>query len=182
MNMFGYDLEEGFGRSLWDYIKDENRVVVEKNMEKWLDGIIETYELELTCKDGSSIWTLINSKPLFDKSGKDIGVLAMITDITEWKKANEKLRESEEKYRNIVETANEGIGVIDTELKLIYVNKKTEELSGYSCEEIIGKKLWDFISEESKPIVKSILKEGCKILKTLKLNIYVKMALLYGHK
>lgn len=46
------------------------------------------------------------------------------------------------KYRNIVETANEGIGVIDSEFKLTYVNKKIEDMIGYSSGEIIGKSMW----------------------------------------
>jgi PAS domain S-box-containing protein len=95
MDMFGYDVEEGIGRSLWDYISDENRAVVEKNVEKWLDGIIDTYELKLTCKDGSSLWVLINSKPLFDKDGKYIGIMGMLTDITKRKEAEETIKNIE---------------------------------------------------------------------------------------
>lgn len=73
-----------------------------------------------------------------------------MTDITESKKAEEKLRESEEKYRNIVEIANEGILVIDSELRITYYNKKLMEMLGYNSEEGIGLPIWDFIRKESK--------------------------------
>ena len=49
------------------------------------------------------------------------------------------LRESEEKYRNIVETANEGIWIIDAEDRTTYVNKKMTEMLGYGQEEMIGR-------------------------------------------
>jgi PAS domain S-box-containing protein len=75
-------------------------------------------------------------------------------------KANEILLESEEKYRNLIETANEGIVLVDAEFKITYVNKKIEEMFGYSTKEYIGRSMWDFISEESKDIVKLILQNG----------------------
>ena len=62
------------------------------------------------------------------------------------------LRESEEKYRNIVETANEGIWIIDAEARTTYVNKKMAEMLGYSQEEMIGRSGWDFTDEEDKAI------------------------------
>ncbi|HWR26068.1 MAG TPA: PAS domain S-box protein [Methanosarcina sp.] len=152
--MFGYDVEDGIGRSLWDYMNGETRAVVEKNMEKWAYGIIETYEVELRCKDGSSLWAMVNSKPLFDKNGKGIGILAMLTDVTERKKAEEKRLESEEKYRNIIETTNEGIVVIDSGLRITYVNQKLMEKGGYLPEEVIGREWWDFTDEEGKVVAK----------------------------
>jgi len=47
--------------------------------------------LELICKDGSSLWAFINDKSLFDKDGKFMGSISMLTDITERKKAEEAL-------------------------------------------------------------------------------------------
>ncbi len=102
----------------------------------------------------------IKSDFIFDDKNNLIRVKGIVQDITESKRVEEKLRESEEKYRNIVETANEGISLIDNELKLTYVNKKIEDMIGYSSEEIIGKPMWDFISEESKPFVRSVLERG----------------------
>jgi PAS domain S-box-containing protein len=93
---------------------------------------------------------MVNSKPLFDKCGRSTGVLAMLTDVTERKKAEEKLRKSEEKYRNIIETTNEGIVVIDSELRITYINKKLLEKGGYNPKEVIGRQWWDFTDAEGK--------------------------------
>ena len=60
-------------------------------MENGHKGVNESYELELICKDGSSLWALINDKSLFDKDGKFMGSMSMLTDITERKEAEEAL-------------------------------------------------------------------------------------------
>ncbi|AKB81566.1 sensory transduction histidine kinase [Methanosarcina barkeri 3] len=104
-------------------------------------------------KDGKLINVSLTIFPVFDNQGKINAVSVIATDITGRKEAEEKLRESEEKYRNIVETSNEGIYLVDNEAKITYANK-TMETSGFTLEEIIGRPIWDFISEESKPVAK----------------------------
>ena len=69
-------------------------------------------------------------------------------DISNQKELEEKFRESEEKYRNIIEVANEGIWILDSEAKTTYVNNKIAEMLGYSQEEMIGRFVWDFIDEK----------------------------------
>ena len=54
-------------------------------------------------------------------------------------KAQDALRESEERYRRIVETTNEGIGTIDTEGRITFVNRRLSEMLGYAAGELIGK-------------------------------------------
>jgi PAS domain S-box-containing protein len=80
-------------------------------------------------------------------------------DIGEQKEVEEKLRESKKKYRDIVETANEGIWRYDGEIKLTYVNKKMADMLGYCQEEMIGKFPWDFTDEENKVIAKQNLEK-----------------------
>lgn len=91
--------------------------------------------------------------PFTDVDGSPM-ILEMDIDVTEQKKAEEKLQESEEKYRNIVETANEIILIADKEAVITYVNPKTVDMLGYTLEEVIGRSMCDFASEEYKPIVK----------------------------
>ena len=60
-------------------------------------------------------------------------------------KAQDALRESEERYRSIVETANEGISIVDLESRFTFVNRRVCELLGYSAEEMLGKSCLDFV-------------------------------------
>ena len=69
----------------------------------------------------------------------------------------EALRESEEKYRNIVETANEGIWIIDNEDRTNYVNKKMAKMLGYGQEEMIGRSGWEFTDKKDQAVIKLIL-------------------------
>ena len=115
---------------------------------------IHQYETLRLRKDGKIINVSITLSPVFDIHGKLTAISFISRDITERKRVEEKLRESEEKYRNIVETANEGILIIDNEAIITYANKKMADMLGYTLEEGIGRPIWDFISEESKAIVK----------------------------
>ena len=61
----------------------------------------------------------------------------VVEETTERKKMERELQESEEKYRNIVETANEGIWILDPEARITYVNQENGRDAGYNHEEII---------------------------------------------
>jgi PAS domain S-box-containing protein len=149
----GYTLEEIMGRSIWDFISEESKPIVKINLEKRRQDINVSYELKLIRKDGSSLWVFVSAKPFFNKEGKFTGFLGMLTDINERKIAEEKLRQSEEKYRNIVETSNEGIYFVNDEGRVTFANKMMET-SGYSLDEIIGRPVWNFIPEGSLPVAK----------------------------
>lgn len=84
-------------------------------------------------------------------SGED-EVLAIIRDITERKQAESALRESEERYRRIVETAGEGIWIIDAESNTSFANSKIAEMLGYSVEEMFGMPLFVFMDAEGQAI------------------------------
>ena len=121
---------------------------------------IHNYETLRLRKDSNIINVSVTLSPVFDASGKLTAISSISRDITENKRAEEKLRESEEKYRNIVETANEGILVIDAEHIINYYNKKLTEMLGYNSEEAIGRSIWDFISEEGQNLSNLIWKRG----------------------
>ncbi len=115
------------------------------------DGAEHTTEV---CEDRLGGYFAVSTTPLHDSEGKLIGSVYVARDINERKKVEERLKESEEKYRNIVETANEGILRIDAEVRITYANKKITEMLGYSLEELIGRFLWDFADEEGGAILK----------------------------
>ena len=80
-------------------------------------------------------------------------------DISEYKKTEKALKQSEEKYRRLIETTSEGFVLINYEDKIIDVNKSLCNMLGYSKDEIIGKTPFDFVDDENyKIFVKQIAK------------------------
>ncbi len=95
------------------------------------------------------IWSEISFYPIYQ--GKTvIGTACYSRDITEKRKSEQKIIESEERYRQIVETAQEGIWLVDESFNAILANKKLCEILEYSMEEILGKPSSAFMDEESK--------------------------------
>jgi len=90
-DMLGYTLEESIGRPIWGFLDEESKAIIKLNLRKRLLGIDNSYELKLTHKDHSLLWALVNAKPLFDKDGKFMGSISMLTDITMRKEAEQAL-------------------------------------------------------------------------------------------
>jgi len=86
--------------------------------------------------------------PVYDSFANIICAAVYGKDITESRRAHEELKSSEEKYRRIVETANEGIWLMDGNFNITFVNSKMVEILGYEEEEIIGKNILYFLFEE----------------------------------
>ncbi len=95
---------------------------------------------------------LVSTTPMFDESGKMVGSVHVARDMTERKKAEEALRLSEEKYRTIVETAKEGIWIVDADRRTTYVNNRMAEMLGYRPDEMLGKSGLDFLDEEGRSL------------------------------
>ena len=107
-------------------------------------------------KDGTILWTIANTAPIFDENGKHIANIAMHTDITERKKTEEKLEEYSKNLeklveertkklelsslyaRNLIEASLDPLVTISVEGKITDVNKATELATGCSRKELIG--------------------------------------------
>ncbi len=160
--VYGYSAEEILGKPTSFVAPSHLRDETKKLSERINRGeSIHHYETLRLRKDGKMINVSITLSPVFDIHGKLTAISFISRDITQRKAVEEKLRESEEKYRNIVETANEGILIIDDEALITYANKKMADMLGYALEENIGRPIWDFLNEESKAIVKLNLKNRC---------------------
>jgi PAS domain S-box-containing protein len=96
-------------------------------------------------KDGSIFTTEHTVARLLNDKGELTGWVSVIRDITERKKTEEALHESEEKYRSVVENASELITVTSEKGMLVYANPMSEAVTGYSQEELVGKSLADIV-------------------------------------
>jgi PAS domain S-box-containing protein len=104
-------------------------------------------ELDLEFEDGRQLRMLIGAVPLFDADGRIRGSVAVGADITERKKAEDQLRESEERFRTLSDTSPIGVGVSSSDGILLYANPSYELILGYEHAELIGKKASDLYWE-----------------------------------
>jgi PAS domain S-box-containing protein/putative nucleotidyltransferase with HDIG domain len=96
-SMLGYSPEEMLGKTIYEFMDEEMAALAQESMARRARGVNETLDFRYIRKDGSQIWTIIAVSPILDDAGQYIGALAMVTDITGRKKAEEELRESKEK-------------------------------------------------------------------------------------
>ncbi|MCW3120375.1 MAG: domain S-box protein [Chitinophagaceae bacterium] len=129
--------------------EEQNGKLIAQAIRDITSGELEKFSIEYSCHSLiQKVWFRADIIPLYP--GRRGGVVIAHTNITESKQSEEALRKSEEQFRRIVETAQEGIWLFDENFKTIFVNKKMCEIVNYSPGEMIGKKSFDFMEEEDK--------------------------------
>ncbi|HDH97226.1 MAG TPA: PAS domain S-box protein, partial [Proteobacteria bacterium] len=104
---------------------------------------------------------MVRAYPVRSSSGNMIGVVETVQDITEHKHAEKALRESEKRYRQLVESFDVIIYKVGKDGRFTYVNSAAEHVSGYSKDEIIGKHYTELIRPDFKEKVISFYKDQC---------------------
>lgn len=88
--------------------------------------------------------------PIFDEKGEVTQIAVFTRDITEQREAEDALKESEERFRTVVENAGEGIGVVDENETFVFSNPAAEKIFGVGKGNLTGRNLMDFLSDEGK--------------------------------
>ncbi len=146
----GYSEVELLQMSIEEIAYSDDRKQTSSAIGSFLRVEMDEYSTEIRCvrKDGGFVWGLITSRMLRDSNGVPVITVTTVQDITERKQFEEALMASERRYRNLIETANEGIWLIDAEANTIYVNERMASMLGYTADEIIGRKGLDFCYEQ----------------------------------
>jgi len=148
----GWRIKDWIGKSFTDLIHPEELSLAMKLIQESIAGKERPLnEFRLLKKTGDYVLLDFNAKPLL-KDGKLIGFFGIARDITERKRAEGLLLESEEKYRLLVENANEAI-VVAQDGWMKFVNPKMTEILGYSKEELLSQPFVDFIHPEDQKMV-----------------------------
>ncbi len=136
--IFGYSHEDfKKGLNIFHFISPEEKERVLETLSRIFKGeLIEPLIFQLRKKDGSFFYGTINARPIF-KGSKIVGMRSIIHDVTEMVNAEEKIKESEAKFRTISEQSLMGISIIQDE-RIKYVNETLANILGYSIEEILN--------------------------------------------
>lgn len=163
----GLKQAEVLGKFIWDVfyqIQPETQKVPSER-DQYRENIIEALktgkgywlkqlnEREIQHKDGTRFYIQIQKSPIKTSTGYMIGIFSR--DITERKKTELILMESEERFRATITQSSDGILVADENLKIIEWSSSQTEIFGYTRDEMIGKPIWQFqydsVPEEHRP-------------------------------
>lgn len=158
--IYGYEQEELIGNSGNEILihKDDRHIIIEKNIER-TKGISEVYTVRALKKTGEIVWTNISGAPMFDNTGEVIGSIGIISDITDQKSAEEKLRKTERFYKAIIENAPDGIVTIGTDGKFDFISDNSKRIFGYPADETANFHPADNTHPEDLPMVLKALEE-----------------------
>lgn len=133
----GYSREEAMQINLAQVVVPEHLDLARKmTLMKSQGGTPTTYELDILTKEGHRVSLEVSSR-LIEEDGIPYGIQGIARDITDRKRAADALRQSEERYRALIENANDMIYTHDLKGNYLSVNKACERVSGYSREELL---------------------------------------------
>lgn len=147
--MLGYTTDEMAGRHLFSFVDEHNMAIASRALERRKQGITEQHELELLRKDGTSVYMLMASAPLSDDEGSYAGSVSGVLDISERKRTEQLLQESERHYRLLADNVTDIIFTMDMNLRYTYVSPSVTRLSGYSVGEAMGHTLQEVLTPAS---------------------------------
>ncbi|MGA3085802.1 MAG: sigma 54-interacting transcriptional regulator [Thermodesulfobacteriota bacterium] len=135
-------LEKAIGSSIYQYISSTDLPLFKRLVKQGLKGNSKG-ELALQAGGENSVPVLLSMSALQHTEMPGV-MCAVMVDITELKKMEEALKNSETRYRRLFEAAQDGILILDAETgQIVEVNPFLVELLGYSHKELLGKKLWE---------------------------------------
>jgi diguanylate cyclase (GGDEF)-like protein/PAS domain S-box-containing protein len=150
--LLGYTVDEVVGRHVTDLWPDEDRT--HQSLDRLQRDLAarkgwRNVAARFKHRDGSVRIVESTAIPMLDAQGGLLGYRGIDRDITERRLAEEALRESEERYRELVQHQGEGIGLVDEDERFTLVNPAAEEVFGVRAGELVGRNLADFVEKDT---------------------------------
>jgi len=161
----GYKPEEVIGTRMESYLPESESPKIVSNFAALMKGMnVLGLQGEMLRKDGTHVSAELNASPIF-KDGGIVGVQGIVRDITERRKMENALRESEERLRRLLESMSEHIAVFDTEWRYLLANEALTRSLEIPREQLIGKKLTEVLPGIEKS---AFFEAGERVMKSRK--------------
>ncbi len=143
--MWGYGEDQWIGKHWTEIVPPDQHYIVQAAMTRRQTGRSDSYEAEQLRQDGTRFTTIVSGSPRFE-DGEFAGAVAVFTDITELKQAQQEIDTLSQFQQSIIDNANVWLDVIDENANVVIWNKAAERISGYSREEVVGHdKIWEWL-------------------------------------
>ena len=151
--VYGFEKEEIVGQSISVITSKNNLPEVDSSLySAMVKKEVWTGEVLNKRKDGNDFPVQLSLAPVITDKGEMIAVVGVLRDITERRQAEEALRNSEQRYRLLIETANEGILVAQNGF-LKFVNPMMQEMTGFTREELLTLPFINYIHPDDKELI-----------------------------
>ncbi len=151
--MFGYPLGTHLGRQGIELIHPDDRALASESLARRVETDEPRDPLELRVLHADGGWRTVEIIATNQLANPAVqGIVLNIRDVTERRRVQQQLSESERFYRQIVESADEGIWTIDANSVTTFVNRRMAEMLGYCEAEMIGAALADFMDDDGREI------------------------------
>jgi diguanylate cyclase (GGDEF)-like protein/PAS domain S-box-containing protein len=154
-NMLGYSLNELLRMNYVEVTHPDDRQMSEERLQQLIQGEQGVYQIEkrFLTRTGQEIWGQVYSSAIRGQNGNLEAISYIVIDITERKKWEAALRQSENKYRNVVERARDGILILQSE-NIKYANPQFAQMLGYSVGELLQLPVLEIIPHARRPAVR----------------------------
>ncbi len=160
--IFGYSRHELMGKKVNMLHMDEATLEeFRENLYPAIEekGFLDRFEFRMKRRDGTAVPTEHSVTPLKNEQGTRVGWVSVVRDISERKKTEDALRESEKRFRTVFEQAAVGVTIVEMDDNIIETNPFFQELIGYSADELITMKVADFTDPDDTAIDASLTRE-----------------------
>jgi diguanylate cyclase (GGDEF)-like protein/PAS domain S-box-containing protein len=149
--LYGYSAAEALGRHISFMVPEEARDELGGLLQRIQAGEpIERVETVRRRKNGTLVEISTSVFPTLDERGAVVAITGMSRDLSARKRSEQALRASEERNRRIVETAFEGVWVIDADDRTTFVNQRLADMLGYRVDEMVGRPVSDFLDPQTR--------------------------------
>ncbi len=158
IRLCGYPREDVIGRTAHDlgiWVDPLDRESLVARLQQ--GALVRDFEFRLRRKDGTEAVALLSAE-IIEEAGEQY-LLGLLMDITEKKRAEEQLRESERRFADVLEAAGEYVWETDIESRFTFVSARVERVLGYTPAEMLGKKSTDFMPPEEVDRVRQWFRE-----------------------
>jgi len=146
-DILGYSADEVLHRSIFSFTDEKGSAALKKDITRLKSGKPQCFTMTFIKPDGSPVFTRLTASSGLDENGKFSYGLFLISDISELKKADEAVRQSELHYRSLIETMPNGVITINQQGCIQTANIHAAKMLGYkTIDDAIGQNLLDYIA------------------------------------
>ena len=153
--MLGYAPADMIGRYVTDFVAERDRAAFDERLARRRAGITGHARARYQHRDGSVVDVHLTGRPMHDEDGRFVGVIALVSDVTRQRRAEEALRLSEARFRAIVANLSDVVTIHDRDGTIKWASPSAVTVTGFEPEAAIGSTLVDRVHPEDRGVVRA---------------------------